>query len=343
MDKHLVLAVAGSGKTTHIINSLNLETRFLIITYTINNTRHISNSIISKFGYFPDNIDLFTYFNFLYSFCFSPFLSFELKAKGLYWDIPPDYTRTFKRSNIQYYKTNEGRLYYNRLALLLKEKGIIHNIIQRIEKYYDCLLIDEIQDFGGHDFNLIGSLAAADIRIIMVGDFYQHTFDTSRDGKTNESLHTDFHKYINRFKEIGVNIDLERLNKSYRCSPELCKFISNNLGITINSHRSDNTKIKLIVEPEEINAVFNNHKIVKLYYQGSGCYSGYTKNWGECKGEDCYSDVCVVLNKTSYDLYKKEQLHKSAPSTKNKLYVACSRARNDLYFIPEILLKNHKK
>ena len=37
MDKKLVLAVAGSGKTTEIINKVNYDDKTIIITYTENN------------------------------------------------------------------------------------------------------------------------------------------------------------------------------------------------------------------------------------------------------------------------------------------------------------------
>lgn len=38
----------------------------------------------------------------------------------------------------------------------------------------------------------------------------------------------------------------------------------------------------------------------------------------------------------------KNNLENLAPQTKNKLYVACSRANNNLYFISEELLKKYK-
>ena len=37
MDKRIIHAVAGSGKTRYIIESLELDTRIAIITYTITN------------------------------------------------------------------------------------------------------------------------------------------------------------------------------------------------------------------------------------------------------------------------------------------------------------------
>ena len=34
-----------------------------------------------------------------------------------------------------------------------------------IEKYFDSIFIDEIQDFAGHDFNLLKSLAKVNCEI----------------------------------------------------------------------------------------------------------------------------------------------------------------------------------
>ena len=73
MDKRIVLAVAGSGKTTEIINRLSENNRALIITYTQENCKILVNGIIEKFGYIPTGIKVYTYFTFLYSFCFKPY------------------------------------------------------------------------------------------------------------------------------------------------------------------------------------------------------------------------------------------------------------------------------
>jgi len=58
------------------------------------------------------------------------------------------------------------------------------------------------------------------------------------------------------------------------------------------------------------------------------------KNWGKSKGET-FDDVCVIINKTTKQLYDKQNLKSLKPTPKNKFYVACSRARNNLYFISE--------
>ena len=195
MDKSVIFAVAGSGKTTHIIKQLSLNERSLIITYTKNNVNNLKNSIIEKFGYFPENITLFSYFTFLYSFCFMPFLSNKIKSKGMFWELPPSWTYQVKRNKIEFYRASNMLLYHNRIAKLLAVCNVLDDVNSRLDKYFDNLFIDEIQDFAGNDFNFLRSIVKAEVGILFVGDFYQHTFDTSRDGSVNKTLHNHFYSY----------------------------------------------------------------------------------------------------------------------------------------------------
>ncbi len=343
MDKVLILAVAGSGKTTLIVNELNLEKRFLIVTYTINNIRNLRESIIKKFGYFPKNIDLFSYYNFLYSFCFRPFLAYKLKPKGIYWDYPPQWTTRIRRNDLKYYFTSGRLLYHNRIAKYLQQFNFIDTIKERLEKYYDTILIDEIQDLAGHDFNLLIEIINANVEMKFVGDFYQHTFDTSRDGATNTNLHTDYEQYQEEFITAGVRVDNEYLNKSYRCSASVCEFITDSLNIEIESHKTEDSLVFFIENEQEIDDIYFDNDIIKLFYRESKKYDCFSRNWGDCKGENCYDDVCVILNKKSTSLYKKEKLNELPPVSKNKLYVACSRAKSNLYLIPEELIEKYKE
>ena len=176
MDRRLILAVAGSGKTSFLINKLDLVHRFLIITYTDNNRDHHRRCIIEKFGYEPENITLLTYYQFLIRVCYRPFLKDIVKARGIIYKI-----------------TKNMYLYHNRIAKLCQEL-CAKEIRNRIEKFYDCLMIDEVQDLGGHDFNLIQSIIPQTIDSLFVGDFFQHTYDTSLDGNINSGLYKNIKK-----------------------------------------------------------------------------------------------------------------------------------------------------
>src|SRR3972149_11009764 len=166
MDKRVIFAVAGSGKTSNVISKLTLDKRFLLITYTINNQLTLRNGIIKRFGYLPDNIKLLSYFAFLYSFCYKPFLSYKIKSKGINWNLPPPTTRYLHRNDLNFYLDKNCRLYHSRIAKLCIVQNILSDINKRIEKYYDCLFIDEIQDFAGHDFSLLESIARANCAIL---------------------------------------------------------------------------------------------------------------------------------------------------------------------------------
>lgn len=77
-NKRLIHAVAGSGKTTKIIESIDPQKRNLILTYTETNQNTIRAKLIDKFGYIPESTFIFGVFEFLYSFCLVPYLGKRL-------------------------------------------------------------------------------------------------------------------------------------------------------------------------------------------------------------------------------------------------------------------------
>ena len=84
-NKRLIHAVAGSGKTTKIIESINPQKRNLILTYTEMNQNTIREKLIDKFGFIPESTFIFGVFEFLYSFCLVPYLG--KRPKGINFDM----------------------------------------------------------------------------------------------------------------------------------------------------------------------------------------------------------------------------------------------------------------
>lgn len=340
MAKRVVLAVAGAGKTKLIIDQLELDSRALIITYTINNTLNIKRRIIDKFGFIPKGVRVYTYFSFLMSFCIRPVVGNSIKVKGISYSIPILGT---KRKTKDHYLI-KGRLYHNRMAKLLTDyPSLIDGVTRRIEKYFDFVCVDEVQDFAANDFNLLCALSKLNAEMLLVGDFYQHTFDTSRDGPIKKNLHKNYDKYLNEFRNASFEVDLVSLSRSYRCSPTICNFVNDSLGIPITSTRTDGVNIEFVTDKNEIHELMSDNAIAKLFYQGSNKYIGWTDNWGNTKGLDDFQDICVVLNKTSFSEYKKGTLSSLAASSLNKLYVACTRTKGNLFFVAEDQLKAYKK
>lgn len=335
-----MLAVAGSGKTTFLISQLDLNQRFLLVTYTKNNYEHLRHSILKKFGFFPENIKVLKYFQFLYSFCFKPFCGLDMKARGICFDHPDERTRYHPGTDF-YYKTKEGRLFSNRIAHYCKEH-CTDNIQNRLDTYYDFFFIDEVQDIAGHDFNLLLSIIPNKCNVLFVGDFFQHTYDTSNDGNVNESLYKDYKKYLRRWENAGVTTDINSLSKTHRCSAEICEFVKR-MGISIETTGEAQGHVFVLDNERDVDTIVENERIPKLFLESSNNYKCSSMNWGASKGIDSFTDVCVVLNKTTQSLFQKGNLDTLNSKTKNKLYVACTRAHRHLYITNYQFLEKYRK
>lgn len=343
MDKRIIFAVAGAGKTTSIVNGLSTTKRSLILTYTVANYTNLKSKILEKFNnQWPKNICLMTYFSFLYSFCYKPLFADIVKAKGIIYDNNKN--RFEKSINQEFYINTNGYFYSNRLAYFL-ERYSCCEINERIAKYFDELVIDEIQDISSRDFNFILALTDNPIKMLFVGDFYQHTFDTSTDGNVNKNLFYNYTSYKDKFLKKGFVCDEDSLIKSWRCGAECCDFIRENFGIQIESHygKSINARVIRVDDISEIEKILGDDSIVKLHYENAGQYGLMHRNWGEVKGEDSYHDICVLLNPTTETKFQNKELHELPPSTRSKLYVALTRARGNVYLVNErVALKNFK-
>ena len=62
-------------------------------------------------------------------------------------------------------------------------------------------------------------------------------------------------------------------------------------------------------------------------------------NWDASKGLVHFTDICIVLGTAHWRLFVEEKLIELPASSRNTLYVACSRARGNLTFIRETLLR----
>ena len=342
MDKNVILAVAGSGKTTKIVSEIDENRRYLILTYTEQNLKNIKHKVMSKFGHLPSNVTAMTYFTFLHSFCLQPLVGLKYNSKGInfeYDEVPP--AGRFNQSQDQYYIDAIGRFYVGRLAKFISLR-YFEGVIERIERFFDVFCIDEIQDFASHDFDLILALARAKVSMLLVGDFWQHTYDTSRDGGMKKTLYDDYAKYVAALRKASFLVDTESLSKSRRCSQAVCSFISSNLGISILSEATREAQVVQVDTKDEAMTLFAKPDVVKLFYKEHYKHRCHSQNWGGSKGEDHYDEVCVVLNAKTLRLYKQGELRKLPAATRNKLYVALSRSRGNVYLVPHTFMEGNR-
>lgn len=342
MDKAVTFAVAGSGKTRSIVEQIDPSRRSLVLTYTTNAERDLRRRIANKLDVSVASVTVETYFSFLNGFCYKPLLQADMGSRGISFSVPSEQSNRLPLSNKRRYMQGD-RIYHCRMAKLLDVKGCLPELRERIERYYDDVYIDEVQDFGGHDFNFLMEIAKARTRFRLVGDFHQHTFSTSHDGNVNKSLHEDYESYRARFSKAGFHVDTTALGASYRCGPAVCDHISTTLNIQIASALDSTVRVDVLDSQAEVDRVFADQETVKLFFEQHWLYGCHSNNWGACKGLDHYQNVCVVLNAKSWTLLSRGQLMQAKPIVRNKLYVACSRSRGHLSFAPEALFRKYRR
>ncbi|GAA0055529.1 hypothetical protein ScFU97_18500 [Streptococcus canis] len=67
-----------------------------------------------------------------------------------------------------------------------------NNYLDRIDKFFDNVFIDECQDFESYDFDWILSLSKLKANVYCFGDFYQKTYSTSYSGNKGRGIHSNF-------------------------------------------------------------------------------------------------------------------------------------------------------
>ena len=239
MSSKLIIAAAGSGKTTFLVNqALSIhDTKVLITTFTEANEREIKKKFIEINGCIPPNVTVQTWFSFLLQhgvrpyqsvICDQPITGLQLvNAKsGLkyYWKGKPIYFG--EKDVLQHYFTKSMLIYSDKISKFVCRANALTDglIMDRISRIYPSIFIDEVQDLAGYDLELVKLLLGSNSTIVMVGDPRQVTYHTHEeamhkkyaDGKIEEFITTECKRY-------DVLVDKESLNTSYRNKKDICE------------------------------------------------------------------------------------------------------------------------
>lgn len=248
----------------------------------------------------------------------------------------PYYT---KKDRLAHYITRKRQYYcatLSELVLQVKKnrESLVKRAIARLNLFYDCVLIDEFQDFREFDYELIMALVKQLNNVVLVGDYYQHSVSaTNNSGKPfkNKSGDVSYDAFVAELQKSGFEVDLTTLDKSRRCSAEICNYVREKLHISITS--SGDRRGTVIWVDDDPTPVLDNNQITKLVFQQAADYTFPALNWSYSKG-DTVDSACVILTDGLDNLDSdKFNPEKVKPSTLNKLYVAMTRSRGDLYLM----------
>ena len=366
MDKRVILAVAGSGKTYHICNSLNPEKKNLILAFTHENIHNIVSELVKAYGKVPELTTVMTFDAFKYRFLLKPYEFSILSSyspsipsiKGITTINSPKNSIVkngksihnplyINKEKIGHYITQQGYCYCDRVSeLLLNSKigneKLLDHVSKNLNYFFDYIYIDEFQDYREYDYDLLMNIVKNCNNILLVGDYYQHSVSgTNNSGKpfSKRKSIVPYSDFLNLLQDNKLIVDTDSLNVSRRCSLKICNFVRERLKIDIYGNDQKSGDIIIINDMELAQRVIKNNNITKLVYNKADKMPFNAVNWSYSKGDTLNGSCVMLTNATDIILDISKSCKEISPITLNKLYVALTRSSGDTYLISSSLSK----
>jgi len=338
-------AVAGSGKTTYLVE-LALQApdkKILITTYTNKNTQEIEAKIKQLKGFIPKNIKIASWFSFLLNDGCRPYqklagINSRINDVQLVVRQSAPYVR--ESDTKRYYFNSNDAIYSDKISQFVVKCNVRSGgkVLDRIEKCYDYIFIDESQDFSGWDFDFLDLLLQSRCKLLIVGDKRQTTFNTTPSNK-NRKYSEDIHLWFEDKQKQGLGT-LQYINKCWRCNEYICRFAD---------------LLFPDLPPSEPRELIEGLSHKGLYYLKKSKLDEYMQiysptilvynklakkhvcnypalNWGNSKGTTLERTL-IVLTQPVLKYLKSGDL--SEIKDKDKFYIALTRAKHSIAFLLE--------
>ena len=238
----LIIAAAGSGKTTYLVKeALKITSdRVLITTFTNANEHEIRTKFFKSNGSIPENVTVQTWFSFLLQHGVKPYqdvlISSDISISGLLLVNSKSAIKVnikghpiyFPETDVRhYYFSDSMKIYSDKIAKFTYEANVSTKglITDRIRRIYPHIFIDEVQDLAGYDLELIHLLLKTSSNVIMVGDPRQVTYHTHEEAKNKKYSHGKIDQFIcDKCKDTNVEIDKNSLKTTHRNCKQICSF-----------------------------------------------------------------------------------------------------------------------
>lgn len=364
-------ARAGAGKSTYITQKLIGEFKgksVLFITFTNQNSENLRQKLLKSSIVFK-SWKIQTFYSFLYCIFVKPCRYFIqgnfnlLPIKGVFFRsqkvISISKRNRISKKSQQFWQDKAGNLYGDKLAALITDnryKERWKHAVGMLSFFYDYVVIDEFQDIVKPELDVVVNLNRAflkeNIKLIMVGDVYQSLVVGTSSGYhpynyLGESTEEDFIRNRLGFRKKYLDINMQKLSSTYRVDETICRYIRKKLKIEIYGI-NDNSKqvIKVKDKNSVVNKLLSDQDITfltdkrtaqdKLHNKYNIDYSKMM-NIGVSKGDE-FSKVAVLLTKEQ-EKFIEGKISKLKSQSLNKLYVAITRSKNEVYLVYNSVLK----
>lgn len=351
MSNKVIIAAAGSGKTTHLINeALRLrDAVVLITTFTDENEKEIRNRFIQECNCIPSNIVIKTWFSFLLQHGVRPYQGylFEKEITGLILCNGQSVPGSRETDVERHYISGNKKIYSDKIAKFAcrceeQSKGAV---ISRLSKIYTHIFVDEVQDLAGYDLEFLNKLFLAPLEVLLVGDPRQGTYSTNNSAKNKQFKRSSILEYfILNKQKFNLEIDSDSLNINHRCVHEICDFSNKLYPEMVATTSGNKTEIEhkgiYFVRPIDVEEYLHRYTPIQLRpSKSTDTHSSYAcLNFGNSKGLS-FDRVLIYPTKPILKwILNGDEL---APTSKSKLYVAITRARYSVAIIFDYRADTH--
>lgn len=356
-ENRLVIAAAGSGKTTYLVRQALMvrDQRVLITTYTDSNEAEIRQKFFDLVGHIPANVVITTWFSLLITHGILPFQGclFDFPVRGMLLVQAQSairYTNSFgvgvpwpEDDVAHHFFDGQGRVFSDKLSKLVircneRSGGAV---IDRLSRVFPHVFVDEVQDLAGYDLDILERLVRSPVRVLMVGDPRQVTYLTHnerRHAKYADGGIADFLRTLPQ--KLKIEIDDASLNRSHRNSAVICAVSSRLFPAFAATQACDCTPCRRMRPPhagvfllrkadyaEYLATVRPMQLRDKITSKGVDQASP-AMNFGESKGRGF--DHIVILPTRPMQEWLADPRSALAAQSRAKLYVAMTRARHSV-------------
>ena len=350
MSNCLIVAAAGSGKTTYLVKrALAIrDQKVLITTFTEANEREICKKMIEIHGSIPQNITVQTWFSFLIEHGVRPYQSFLFNGKvtglelvnqksGFHFSSKYGPVYWGEKDVQKHYFNSAGQIYSDKLSKFVFRVNDLSGglVMDRLSRIYPNIFIDEVQDLAGYDLALIKLFMQSNSNLTMVGDPRQVTYHTHEEAKFGKYSEGKIEQFIQtECKKIQIDIDHKSLCTSHRNKQGICEF-ANQLYPEMEPCGYDEQDPTghdgvFLVYEEDIDEYLKEFSPIqlrdKITVDVKDSYAAM--NFGNAKGLT-FDRVLIYPTKPMLE-WIKDHSKSLKPESRSKFYVAITRARHSV-------------
>ena len=354
----IVIAAAGSGKTTYLVEeAVKIKgARVLITTYTESNEAEIRQKFFELIGHVPANVVIMTWFSFLITHGVKPYQGglFESPVagmvlvatqSGLKYRTRQGHPVFWPEEDVdKHYFDPAGRAYSDKLPKLVMRCNERSDgaVVDRISRVFRNVFVDEVQDLAGYDLDILGALARSSVRLLMVGDPRQVTYLTHHERRYQKYADGGIVDFLRNElpKQVPVHIDETTLNRSHRNSASICAVSSRlfpalppsqacecvrcRTGTATSTgaliiRMADYAHYLAMVQPMQLRDKITSRGVDRRWP---------AMNFGESKGRGF--DHVVILPTEPMRLWLSDPASNLKPQSRAKFYVALTRGRHSV-------------